>query len=335
MSDTVTSSEETTAPTDPVPAPEAAAGVEGAGEGPVEVTPGKPVAFDFQHGVLTMAGSVFTWPAASDRPMLQVRYGDVCGSVSLDQVRTTFGIKADSPDGRLLSLVERSLRHVQSIRPGDRIPSEILDGTASWTVEDRHRDMAWLKLTTALLAQLGVTNLTVAETEQAKAELRRSADVLAARIGLPPGSREEAVDRAERLAAELGYIEALRDFYKPLFELPWKLKEIQKANGRDQQITYDTKRTQELLKVPMGRIRAALDSVDARMADLVTALAEPDKTVKLIRSRRDVLHYQSMDWQAILTTWRTLRPATNEAILSIAELIRFLSLRFVQVKSWA
>ena len=52
----------------------------------------------------------------------------------------------------LLDVVEKGLRFVHEIRPGDSIPSELLDGTASWRVEERHRRRARGRLMAQLIA---------------------------------------------------------------------------------------------------------------------------------------------------------------------------------------
>lgn len=100
-------------------------------DGTLRSTPAKPVAFIFQNKALTLEGSAFVLSPCSDRPVLKVDIGDERGTIPLAAVKQTFGIASDSEDARLLQLVEKSLRFVRLIRHGDKIPSEILDGTAS------------------------------------------------------------------------------------------------------------------------------------------------------------------------------------------------------------
>lgn len=297
--------------------------------------PAKPVAFTFQHKALAMEGSAFVLPTGSDKPVLKVDFGDVRGSIPLSAVRPTLGIAADSEDARLIGLVERSLRFVRIIRHGDKIPSEILDGSASWRVEERHRDLAWLKLSTTLLAQLGVEGMVVGETEQARTNLKKSADVLAGRLGIPVERRQDVLDRVELLANELGYIESLREFYKPLFDIPRKLREIAKLAARDPELSYDIKRAIELVGVPIGHMRSTFDGLDEKLADMVEALKSIDKTLKLIRGRRDALHFQSFDWSDVLSTWQHLRTGDDDAPGAVGKLCRFLIPRFMKTKVWA
>ena len=57
-------------------------------------------------------------------------------------LRREFDLGDESNDAKLLDSVAKSLKYVKQIRPNDLIPQEILDGTASWSVEDRHRAVA-------------------------------------------------------------------------------------------------------------------------------------------------------------------------------------------------
>lgn len=295
---------------------------------------GKPVAFIFKHKALSMEGTVFALHPTTGEAVMRVDLGDTRGSVPLAQVRTTFQIPAASEDARLLSLVEKSLRHVRIIRPGDRIPSEILDGSASWTIDDRHREMAYLKLSTALLSRLGV-EAGAAESEQAKGQIKERGDALARLVGLPEDRRQEVVDRVEMLANELAFIEALRDFWKPLFDLPRKLRDLGKQATLDREFSDEIRRVQGLLKSPVDETRAALDAVDERLADLAKALTEFERTVKLIRGRRDGLHARSLEWAPLLETWKAIRVERGEGALAVGPLYRFLAPRYLNTKVWA
>src|SRR5262245_3084876 len=103
--------------------------------------------FVFEHRVFKVEGAFFAPSKDSDEPLLHVVLGEIKGSMKLDSVREEFGIAADSSDGKLLGIVEKSLRYVKKIYPNDSIPREILDGSASWSVEDRHREIANSRLT--------------------------------------------------------------------------------------------------------------------------------------------------------------------------------------------
>jgi hypothetical protein len=95
--------------------------------------------FMFDHKVFTLKGARFALTEDGSTPAFHVELGALVASLPLSTLRTEFSIDRDAGDGVLLAIVEKSLRFVKEIRPGDSIPRELLDGSASWSVESRHR----------------------------------------------------------------------------------------------------------------------------------------------------------------------------------------------------
>jgi len=294
--------------------------------------------FDFQHRALRLENALFTLSGSMMEPVLQVDLGDARGAIPLSKVQDMFGIPADSPDGLLLRTVASSLKHVRIIRHGDKIPSEILDGTASWQIDDRHRDFALIKIGSAILkaitgARQGLA--VVDEGEEAKRRMREAATDIAELVGLPPTRKQEVVDRIEILANELAYLEALRDHFKPLFDIARKLREMGKLYRGDRELDYQLKRIQDLLKTPIAQFSKQFDDIDMAVGEPVNALKQFEPTLKLLRRTRDALHYESMVWAGIPDSWRTLNPAKEEAVWHLSELYRFLASHYLTTKVWA
>src|SRR5690606_29632766 len=109
--------------------------------------------FAFTHKVFAIRNAAFRL-SQQEEPLFHVDLGDLKCGVSLPSLRKEFSITPDSDDGALLALVEKGLRYVKEIRPGDSIPKELLDGSCSWSVEDRHRKLAHNRLTMQLVAWL-------------------------------------------------------------------------------------------------------------------------------------------------------------------------------------
>ncbi|MGG2362419.1 hypothetical protein ACE4Z5_26130, partial [Salmonella enterica] len=86
----------------------------------------------------SIEGARFTRSAASDEPSFVLPLGGIEVTVPVDKLCAEFDIAADSADGQLLHVVAKGLNYVKRIRPGDSIPRELLDGSASWSVDDRH-----------------------------------------------------------------------------------------------------------------------------------------------------------------------------------------------------
>jgi len=304
----------------------------------------KPAAvavFEFAHPALRLPGACFTLKPGSMEAVMQVPLGDSAGTVPLRQVQATFGIAGDSPDGMMLRRVEAALRHVRLIRHGDRIPTEIVDGTASWAVDPRHVEMAAMRIAGPLFRSLGRGSLAALDAggadaaEVTKRQVRDVAGEIAARCGIAPEAKLEVVDRIELLIAEMAFIEGLRDFYKPVFDMPRKLREIGRRNSRDRDFADQLKSTQSLLKPPLGRLQAALDEADRQVADPFSAVTHHAKTIRTLRQLRDMLHFETLRWEELPGRWQHLRTDRDEAAFEAVRLNRFASMNFYSVKSWA
>lgn len=108
--------------------------------------------FDFAHKVFSVAGALFQIDPQTDDPVYSVDLGDVRANPTFVAPRAAFGLEPEDPDSKLLDDVGRALSFVKRIRPGDTMPSELLDGTASWTVSDQHRAIARGRITVGLTA---------------------------------------------------------------------------------------------------------------------------------------------------------------------------------------
>lgn len=295
--------------------------------------------FNFQHPALRLDNAFFT--LSLGEPVLLVDLGDARGAIALRRVARQFGIEPESADGQLLDLVAASLRFVRFIRHGDRIPSEILDGTASWSIDNRHREMALLKLGGAILKALtggrpdDATLAGLEEGDEAKRKVRERAIEIAALAGLPPERKQEVVDRIDLLANELAYIEALRDYFKPVFDIARKLRAIQRHARGDREMDQQLRRMQTLLKTPITSLRNRLDEVEGATGEAMSALRQFEATLALLRRQRDALHAETLLWGDIPARWAALDPDREDAMLEVGPLYRFLARHYLDSKVWS
>ncbi|MEA1676898.1 hypothetical protein [Nitrospirillum sp. BR 11163] len=292
--------------------------------------------FNFAHPALCLPNSFFA--LSHGEPVLQVDLGDARGAIPLRQVAQMFSISPESGDGQLLGMVAQSLRFVRIIQNGDRIPSEIVDGTASWTIESRHRDLAFIKIGGSLLKAIAGARAdataTLDESEEAKRRMREQAAEIAALVGVAVERKQEVVDRVEVLANELAFLEALREYFKPVFDIGRKLREMQKLARGDRELDHQLRRIQSLLKVPVEKYRAWFDEVEAGTGEAVAALKQFEGTVAMLRRHRDNLHFETLAWEDLPQRWKALDPAKDEAMLEIGRLYRFLASRYLDTKVW-
>src|SRR5579862_286006 len=107
---------------------------------------GANAAFDFQHKVFALPGVRFAIDRRARAPMFYMHLGNLDVSLTPAVLRREFQIETSSNDSHLIELAAKALRYVGEVRPGDSVPKELIDGSASWTVEDGHRHLAKAKL---------------------------------------------------------------------------------------------------------------------------------------------------------------------------------------------
>ncbi len=299
--------------------------------------------FDFQAKVFQAPGACFMLKGADKRPMFAVEMGGGQGIISLKDLRKTFQIAAGSPDDRLIDRAAAGLRYVPDIKPGDEIPNELLDGSASWTVARRHKQIARDKLQVQLLSWVSGTPVSYASeddlkkilaSDDSKKTLKDAFGKAAAAMGYRAGESERVLDSIETLARELCYIEALRERAHEVAKIQQHLEILTKVYGGDLRATADIGRMKILIVTGLHELREVLDTVDAVTADVLGALKSIGAVIKAVRTARDDLHRILMEWDPVLATWQNLNMVRSQEIdRAMAATYHFLAQRFSTGKS--
>ena len=259
---------------------------------------GKATHFLFEHKIFGVKGAHFAL-AHDGTPLLHINLGDMKASLTLDTVRNEFGIKPDTHDCDLLTKVALGLRFVKEIRPRDSIPREILDGTASWTVEPRHLQIAKGRLMIQLSTWLTGREEVIADAEQleqlvddptTKEKVNSAFDALAEQLGLGKARRQEVVDKIEDMARELSYIEGLRDYFGRIRQMELHLATCAQIFRREKTVMQDLGRVRSLVKPPISQFSMMFDQVDAQTGEILGALKNIQGQIDYIRKMRDDLH---------------------------------------------
>jgi hypothetical protein len=308
--------------------------------------PGAPRSthFRFEHKVFEVEGARFAHTCDTQEAALYVMLGDLQVALLLPTLRDEFGIKPDSNDSELLSLVERSLRYVKEIRPDDSIPREILDGTASWQVEDRHRMIAkgrlslqiasWLAGEEAVVVDLAALEQ-LAEDPLTKQKVDKAFAEIAEKLGMGRERKNELVDRIDHLARELAYIEALRERYGCAQEIIRKLAEFVRTYKNDRLMNQEISRVRTLLMRPEGEFDSLFAQCDAMTGEILSVLRNFDAQVEFVRDMRDDLHTRLMKWDELIAQWRGLDVVKGEnQENAIKATYRFAARNFPQRQDW-
>jgi hypothetical protein len=300
--------------------------------------------FAFDHKIFTLPNAHFHLHQADGSVVFGVKLGDLDALLSVPTLRTEFDISKESSDGQLLAIVEKGLRYVKEIRPGDSIPQELLDGTASWSVDEQHRAAAkkrvvaqigaWLGGEVASLAMIDPKEL-LKEDESIKELLRSAFDDAADKIGVGRDNRQLVVDKIEGLAREYAYIEALRDRNNQIRQTFLAIGQLARIYKSDSPVLQEIVRIQALLRKPIQGLEASFMQIDGETTDIADGLKSYDAWVKRIRSARDDLNFRLRTWEPMLEMWRNRdQEDTSRLDLIVKETYRFAAFNFPQTQEW-
>ncbi len=287
--------------------------------------------FSFEHRVFNVPGAHFR-PDTDQAPVFCMDLGDVVGAIALPSLRKTFSIDAEGHDGHLLSIVPKALRAIRVIRPGDAIPTEIIDGTASWKPDAAQRAAAEMRLARALVAAA----LGDAQGVDPVAELEsgRVTQTLLSLCEMRPEQKGELMARIERLTDGLALVEVLRARSAAVVMIRERLNAAAHARARDRAGIQDMRRVVDLMGEPIGQFRAAIEAIDATLANATGALRSVDVALRHIGERRNKLHFALVPWQEIVDTWRNTGDEPREFDAAFRRLYAFIARRHIEKSAW-
>lgn len=300
--------------------------------------------FLFEHKVFAMPDVSFCLTSDTREPALFLSLGDLRVAITLPILYHEFDIVPGSKDAELLGIVARALHFVKEIRPKDSIPREILDGTASWSVEERHWITAKGRLTLRLaswLAGEAAANLDATALEQMaddpnlKQKVDEAFGEIAEQLGIGRDRRKEVVDCIDDLAREFSYIEALRERHGRVTRIFEVLNQLVQVYRTDRAITQEISRVRTLLLRPQHEFEALFVQADAMTNDVLGLLKAVNATIESIRDLRDRLHTTLMLWDEIIQVWTPVHAVRGQnAEQAIKEIYRFAARNFPQRKVW-
>lgn len=295
--------------------------------------------FTFDSRVFQLEEAVFSLGEDRQTPLFSVPLGDMVGRLTLPTVRRTFEIPAGSRDDQLLNLVEKGLQFVKAIRPGDALPNELLDGTASWSVEAIHRQRATLRVLRQLVtfAGPGQTGAASDALPDAAILLMREAvaDGIARYWRAGPEAHALIDQRIGRLMDEVAYIEALGDLFEGLLAIDRRLRQALPqvpSSGSP----FDYTRALPMMAKPKRWGRAMLAEVDAHVLDALVERRGFADRMAAIQAARNALHFELRDWCDLIDAWKThtITSGSPETETLLRETYRFLLQRYPLQRSW-
>ena len=305
---------------------------------------GPSAAFDFHHKVFAFPGARFAIDRRARATMFYMHLGNLNVSLTPAVLRREFNIAPHSHDCRLIDLADKALSYVKEVRPGDSIPKELVDGSASWSVEDRHYRLATARLLAEASAwftpdkrPLAVDRILAMsdDDEAAKADFNRAFLAIAHDLGLEDAGAVGISEQIDGLARELCYIEALREHADHLRSIREKVLQLACAAKADKKLVDELTRVLTLLKQPLTEFVQQFAQIDAQTSELLTLLRGPWLHIKRIRDARDHIHAGLMPWSEIFERWRDQEVIFNrDTYDNVHSLHRWLAARYSPTQVW-
>ena len=312
---------------------------------PAPRTAQRPTHFNFDHPVFSVKEASFALSPSTGQPCYHVPLGDVRASLSLDTVIASFGIAKGSTDDQLLGIIRTSLKFVKEIRPGDSIPSEILDGTASWKVEPHHKEIAKARISLQLISwmagkQIDKTDFAeleaMASNPEIKKKVQEALDVMAEKLGLTGDAKKDVVNRFEDLARELSYIEALRERFGKIQRLFANINYLTSLYKRERAVMEELTRVRALMKMPVERIAGLFQEFEANTGEILNTMKKFAAQLRYIRQTRDQFHQGFMIWDDLLEQWNGVpMERTPQLDRLIRVTYQFVARHFPQGNDWS
>ncbi len=297
--------------------------------------------FAFEHKIFGVKGAHFKLTHDTKEAALFVELGEMKGAIPIRSICQEFGIDKDSTDAELLNTISSSLKFVREIHPNDSIPTEILDGSASWCIEEIHKQVARGRITMQLISWLAgseeiITNMgeleAIANDPSTKEKVQNAFKEIAAKLGI---TKDDVVEKVDDVIRELAYIEALRDHYSHIKKISNNIDRLRTVYKRDRGMIEDLSRIYALIEPVINGFDSTFDEMDAQTCEVLTILKNYAPTIEHIRRIRDDLHQRFMIWDDMIEGWKNLSAEEDPLVeRQLKVTYRFLAQNFIQAQTW-
>lgn len=290
------------------------------------------------HPVFSTLGEVaFRRSDGDGATVMTVAMGEREAHIPVRSLQREFQIGDETEDGRMLGLVGESLGFVNCLRPGDKLPAEVLGSGASWSPGAHHREIAATRLQRQLvawLARAGGNVDSIGDDARMRAHLQEALGTAARTLNLPGPA--DVVGLIESLADELSYIEALREQLMQRVEaLARKVERLGDNKARDHSHKETLVQVQRLSAAARKQLRDRFADVDAQTGEVLSALRNADRQRAFIRTNRDWLYRTARAWAPLLDAWAPAGLVLDDFVWALlSRTYQFLAPRYMPVTEW-
>jgi hypothetical protein len=286
----------------------------------------------------------FTFDDASVEPVFVVRL-DASLQVNLAVAGLNRELRLDQrapADARLLPLVVAGVGYVDKIPLGGALPSEVLNGNASWPLPAQYLRAGgeklaghlseWVKARSMGDTQLGAEILRLAERVHATTASDTPGLAVPETAGSPSAMSEAS---GYRLAASLGYLLCLRQrkaatlgFLLPSVEAAARVFHPDSAPGGA------AKGLRRALEAASTRLGETLDAAE-RMPEICAALRQADVVCAELGRQRNALHVELRHLEGMARAWRGVMIAADRKTRALVfDTYRAIARRDLPAQQW-
>lgn len=304
-----------------------------------------PEKVEFSNPFFTFCEEItFERRDGEEHPVMIVPMQDQSIAMHFPGVIKELSLTEDDSDHVMLETVSRSLDFVCMLRVGDTIPTEVTTGSASWSVHERHREIAHHRLMLKILSWITKSEREAADAEELATlmndpEIRKTIDEgfisVAEALGYERSQKEEVVALVELLAEELSYIEALREVYQAIRAIKPVVSDLIATSKFDDFMRETANSVDRLTGEAIQSYQHDFLQLDAQTGEIISVLKNADSQVRFIREMRDDLARRLLAWDGIENKWQRLKKKNRTAVDEVLmETYRFLALRFLPAVNW-
>jgi hypothetical protein len=297
------------------------------------------------HAGFRMLGEpVFRLSEGARIPSMVVQLESQEAVLPLQSVAREFRVDPESADGQMLNLIEQALEFVVCLKLGDKLPSELNGGAASWDPDKQDRRIAASRvrynLVRCVFARLGkkvsVNGGNVPGWEDDPKNQALMQEGITAAAAQLDGLDEAAVTAGvASISEEMAYIEAMRRaLTRGIGSVREKLLRFQL--GEVPISHQDTiQQVQSLAHLGIKDIMSRFDDVDGRLDDFLGVLRDLPAAIAGLRRQRDWLFRTNRAWAAVFNDWANAPARFDEFLLRVVErTYSFLAPRFMSFQEW-
>ncbi len=291
-----------------------------------------------------LGGPVFRLSEGTQIPSMVIQLANQEAVLPLKSVAREFRIDPDSADGKMLELIEQALDFVVALRIGDKLPTELNGGQASWDPNEQDRKIAVSRvrfnLVRCVFARMGKSVAITGGGAPGWEETSKNRDILkeaieGAATQVSGTDVAEITTRTGSICDEMACIESMRRTLTRGMG-PMREKLLRMPMGQVPLSRQETfKQVQALATRGLKEVMSRFDDVDVRLDDVLAMLRDTPGAIAWIRRHRDWLVRANHAWTPIFTEWANAPAEFDDFYWKVVERAYvFLAPRFMSFQEW-